>query len=130
MAAIRGGKSKYPCPHCLVPLKDMWKVVSTVHEPRTVENMKATYDQARQQNKTDAEETFKNKGLRNVFVRPPDPSTVILSLTLSPERVLELPLYPRLCRHLLGPSPCVPWRPLQRPPVRRDSQYPRAKECK
>ncbi|KAH6880554.1 hypothetical protein BKA70DRAFT_1447131 [Coprinopsis sp. MPI-PUGE-AT-0042] len=67
MAAIRRGKINYPCPHCLVPVKDMWKVVSTVHEPRTVENMRATYNKALTQNSADAEETLKGKGLRKVF---------------------------------------------------------------
>ncbi|KAH6895078.1 hypothetical protein BKA70DRAFT_1570479 [Coprinopsis sp. MPI-PUGE-AT-0042] len=68
MAAIRGGpKSKYPCPHCLVPLKDMWKVVSVASEARTVEAMKATYEKALTESSADSEETLKAVGLRKVF---------------------------------------------------------------
>ena len=66
MALIRGGKSKFPCPICLVP--DTQMSDGSTHPLRTTESMQKVLEVARAMPSKEREEHLKGYGLRNVEV--------------------------------------------------------------
>ena len=69
MALIRGGKSKFPCPICLVPHTQMSD--GSKHGLRTTEDMQRVLDEAQRMPSKEREEHLKAYGLRNVKVCKP-----------------------------------------------------------
>ena len=66
MALIRGVKSKFPCPVCLVPDSQMSD--GSTHPLRTLESMQEVYDEAQAMSSTEKEKHLKKYGLRDVKV--------------------------------------------------------------
>ena len=66
MALIRGVKSKFPCPVCLVP--DIQLSDGSTHPPRTSEDMQRVYVEADALPSGEREEHLKSHGLRYVKV--------------------------------------------------------------
>ena len=68
MGLLRGLKSLYPCPICLVP-HDQLSNLRVRYQRRTVADTRDTVKQAGRLNKKDAEALLKGKGLRQIRVR-------------------------------------------------------------
>ena len=66
MALVRGTKSLFPCPVCLVPAEGMSS--GTSGTPRTTENMKKVYHEASGMEPAPREELLKSYSLRYVEV--------------------------------------------------------------
>lgn len=67
IALIRGGKSNFPCPTCLVP-KDEIPNLSKRYTRRTSATMEKIWMDAQELNKKDCEALLKAHGLHNVKV--------------------------------------------------------------
>ena len=66
MALVRGTRSKFPCPVCLVPAEGM--CTGTLGTLRTTESMKQVYHEAEEMETTEREDLLKSYGLRYVVV--------------------------------------------------------------
>ena len=66
MALVRGAKSKFPCPVCLVPAEGM--CTGALGTLRTAETMKQVYHEAEEMETEEREKLLKSHGLRYVMV--------------------------------------------------------------
>ncbi|EIW81648.1 hypothetical protein CONPUDRAFT_165732 [Coniophora puteana RWD-64-598 SS2] len=107
MALTRGVSSKYPCPICIIPREELSNVANRpVYPLRTRDGVIATLHKARNESRTEGEETLMAEGLRDID----NAFNAVESADV--HRALPFSNLALLLFHPPSPSPLLPPSPL------------------